>query len=48
MCCKLDRMLGNDEWMASSAHFHPEGMLDHSPAVLCSHLHSVAQKRPTF
>lgn len=35
--CKLDKMLANDDWFMkfpdSIAHFHPEGVFDHSPFV---------------
>lgn len=49
--CKLDRMLGNDDWFSmfpdSVAHFHNEVLLDHTPAVLVSSNISISKKSPS-
>lgn len=40
VCCKLDRMLGYDEWLSlfpnGNAHFLTEGLFDHTPAIFIS------------
>ncbi|XP_056698487.1 uncharacterized protein [Spinacia oleracea] len=47
---KIDRVLGNDEWMStfpdSLAQFLPEGLFDHCPAIVCAQKLLPSGKRP--